>query len=199
MLMEWQAIAEWIGIAAGAVVGLKVLWTLFKKLWNKMGGMFGINELKRDIGCLAEKLDFVVAELHPNGGTSVRDSLNRIEKDLSLANERHRARMLDSPEMIFETDSEGNCVWVNRTYSRGVQRSFVELRGRGWVNGISVDDRDKVVAEWYKAVSEDREFEMRFDFQNPDGEVFTVDCRSYKMRDERTGKAIGYLGHCIKI
>ena len=199
MVTDWLSLLEIVGMAGGAAVGLRVVWTLLKKLRGKLKGMFGIRDLKADLGLVAERLDQIIFEFMPNGGSSMKDQLNRLESDMALANERQRARMLDTPEMIFETDADGHCVWVNRTYSKAVQRNFTELLGFGWVNGIAVGDRERVVSEWYKAVEENREFEIEFQFQDADGNAFPVTCRSYKMRDWRTGKAVGFLGRCDKI
>ena len=199
MVMDWLRLLEIVGMAGGAAVGLRVVWALLKKLRGKLTGMFGISGLAEDLDLVVERLDKIMFEFMPNGGSSMKDQLNRLESDMALANERQRARMLDTPEMIFETDAEGHCVWVNRTYSKAVQRSLTELLGHGWVNGIAVHDRERVVSEWFKAVQEDREFEMEFDFLDLDGNHFPVTCRSYKMRDWRTGKAVGFLGRCDKI
>jgi len=193
MLLEWQTIAEWIGLAAGAAVGLKVLWSLLKKLWSKMGSMFGINDLKKDLGCLAKQLDFVASELLPNGGSSVRDALNRIEHSVALTNERQRARMLDSVDMVFETDSEGNCIWVNRTYARITNRLPAELLGHGWVNAIAAEDRNHVTEGWYTSTRENREFDMEFSFATPEGVKIPARVRSYKMKDTHD-ETLGYLG-----
>jgi len=197
-MTEWTTIAEIVGMIGGVAVGLRIVWTLLKLAYRNLTSMFGIGDLRTDIEALSGQVAFLVSEMHPNNGASMRDSLNRIEADVSLANERQRARMLDTPEMIFETDCKGDCVWVNRTYTRAVERALPELLGRGWVNGIAVEDRDAVVSEWYKSVEENREFEMNFNFQTPDGEVFPVTCRSYRMRSSN-GKIIGYLGHCEKL
>ena len=195
---DWIVIAETIGLIGGVILGVKVAWTLANRAYRNLIKMFGIGDLRTDIEALSGQVAFLVSEMHPNGGTSIRDSLNRIEADVSLANERQRARMLDTPEMIFETDCVGDCIWVNRTYTRAVQRALSELLGRGWVNGIATEDRDTVVSEWYTSVNENREFEMTFNFQTPDGSKFPVMCRSYRMCS-RDGTIIGYLGHCEKL
>jgi PAS domain S-box-containing protein len=185
-----------LGAVASAFAILRYLWPWVKRTFNNM---FGLKDMKADLKLVGERLDQIMAEFAPNGGSSLKDQMNRLESDMALANERQRARMLDTPEMIFETDEHGHCVWVNRTYANAVQRGLVDLLGYGWVNGIALPYREKVVSEWYKSVEEDREFEMEFDFQDSNGNHFPVMCRSYKMRDWRTGKAVGFLGRCDKI
>ena len=197
--LTWDTLGIIVGALAGLVTVLYRAPKAFRQLGKWWGSMFGIGDIKTDLAALSDQMNVLMNEFSPNGGSSMRDLMNRVEKELFLSNERQRARMLDAPEMIFETDDVGNCIWVNRTYSRAVGRSLTELLGRGWVNGIVETDREKVVDEWYKSVEEDREFELTFDFQTAEGTPFTVECRSYKMRDLRTGQAVGYLGHCQKI
>jgi len=197
-MTEWFTIAEIVGLLAGFAAGMRVLWSLGKYLKKKWKKMFGLDALKTNIDTLSDQMSFLVSEMHPNGGTSIRDALDRIEDQISLTSERSRGRWLDAPEMLFETDDEGEYIWVNRTYTRGVQRSLVELLGSGWVNVIAIEDRETVVASWYKAVKEDREFDMEFNFRTPDGVSFPIHCRSYKMTD-RFGEPIGYLGSCERV
>ena len=203
--MDWNLIIEIGKVVGGGAVALAALWKIAPKVWKTMSGWI-MKDLNVQILQMSEDITFIVSELKLNGGTSVKDAINRneetllrIEGNLSLANERQRARMLDTQEMIFETDCSGDCIWVNRTYTRTVQRAMPELLGKGWVNGISVDHRESVVLEWYKAVEDGREFEMDFDFQTPDGVLIPVMCRSYRMRSQNTGDTIGYLGHCTEI
>jgi PAS domain S-box-containing protein len=192
MLAEWQALAEWIGIAAGAIVGVKVLWTLLKKGWGKVGSMFGLGEIKTDIGCLAQKLDFIVAELHPNGGASIRDSLNRIELRQVLQEQRQRAILSDMSIGVFETNVAGHCVWANRKYLRITGRTFEEVEGTGWINILAHGDRDRIIKSWDASIKEEREFEEVCDIVSPDGGVTHCRVQSYKMSDEND--TIGYLG-----
>jgi PAS domain S-box-containing protein len=198
-VIDWQQLAAIVGVIGGCAIALKVLSKFVVQLYRKLQDMFGLKDMKTDLKLVGERLDQIMAEFLPNGGASLKDQMNRLECDMALANERQRARMLDTPEMIFETDEHGHCVWVNRTYANAVQRSLIDLLGYGWVNGIALKDRESVVSEWYKAVEEDREFEMEFDFQDAKGDHFPVTCRSYKMRDWRTGKAVGFLGRCDRI
>ena len=193
MLQEWQAIAEWLGLAAGAAVGLKVLWSVLKRIRTKLKYMFGISALKEDLSEVSKQLNFIVSELLPNGGSSVKDALTRIERSVALTNERQRARMLDSKDMVFETDPDGNCIWVNRTYARITKRLPAELLVYGWVNAIAPEDRERVNNEWYKSVHENREFDMEFNFATPELELIPARVRSYKMRDSHD-KVVAYLG-----
>jgi len=67
--------------------------------------MFGIGDIKTDIAALTKSVNFVVTELQPNGGASIRDSLNRIELRQVLQEQRQKAILSDMSIGVFETDA----------------------------------------------------------------------------------------------
>lgn len=185
-----ELVAGILGALASFGAFVKWVWPWIKGCYRKM---FGAAQVVERLDELSEQVGWLVSEMKTNAGTSIKDQLNRVETACAKTNERQRARMLDSSDLVFETDPDGSCVWVNRTYARTVQRLPQELMGHGWVNAIARDHRDRVMKGWYDAVDEDREFEMKFNFSTPDGDEFPALVRSYKMTDSR-GNAIGYLG-----
>ena len=184
--MDWVTDLPIFITAASA--GLGVIIFLWKKVIKPLCIMFKTHVQN------AEKINFIFEELKPNGGQSIIDAINRIESGLNAANGFQKALLADHEDALFETDSEGNCTWMNRTYSRLVERTPAELTGHGWQNAISQEDRVDFVEEWYSAVSEDREFTRDFRFETPRGKLIPVKVRSYKIPDS-TGQTIGYLGY----
>jgi PAS domain S-box-containing protein len=144
------------------------------------------------------KINAIFEEITPNGGTSIKDKIDRIDRQVTLVNERQKASSADFPDALFETDPEGNCYWINRTYARMVKRLPSELMGRGWQNAIAQEDREEVVEAWYSAAKDDREFVMDFKFETPDGELIPAKVRSYKMTDSK-GETIGFYGNIQKL
>ncbi len=192
-MVDWQQLASIIAVTGGIAVTLRFLWIQLPKGYRKLrDSMLGYAIINEKIDHLAESVERLTGELVTNSGTSIKDSLLRLEYNVALTSERQRARMLDSPELVYEADVDGNCVWVNRTYARAVQRGHEELMGKGWINVIAESDRDEVDQKWYESVEEDREFEMRIMYSTPDGVEFPVMVRSYKMR--QSGETIGFLG-----
>lgn len=178
-----------------SVAGLvRFFWFHWPKIYKKLRhNMFGIGDIKTDLACVAKQLDFIVTELHPNGGTSIRDSLNRIEVRQVLHDQRQRALMSDMAIGVFETDEEGLCVWANRKYLRMTGRTFLEVSGSGWTNILAPEDRDRVVKAWADAIDEEREFEDEYYIVTPEGVRTRVRAQSYKMHTS-DGAPIGYLG-----
>ncbi len=207
--------AESVAAVVAALVGLVTVmyrapkvYRQLKNWWNKM---FGIGDLRTDVSCLAKQLEqhtlaedtndaavavqlkLIVAELHPNGGASIRDSLNRIETRQVLQEQRQKAILSDMSVGVFETDAEGHCIWANRKYLRMTGRTLAEVAGSGWTNIIASEDRDRVVKGWADSIDEQREFEDEYYIATPEGVKTKVRAQSYRM-DQQNGSPIGYLG-----
>jgi len=149
--------------------------------------MFSAGDIQHDMEALIQQVSIIVDEFGPNGGATIKDSLNRIELRQVLQDRRQKALMLDMPIGVFETDDEGEVVWVNRKYLRMTGCALDEVKGSGWIDSVALEDRDRVVQEWNLAIDTEREFESDFMLITPDKEGVQVTARTYKM-DE------GYLG-----
>jgi len=97
------------------------------------------------------------------------------------------------PVGVFEPDTKGHFVWVNRKYLRMTGRAPDEVKGSGWINTIAHRDRERVVNAWNKAIEEEREFEEEFMLITPDDDRVQVSARTYKMSDKDNGP-LGFLG-----
>ena len=197
--MDWGPIIELGKVGGGVFVALTAIWKLIPRgwLWVKNCMMSGI---QHQINQMSADISFIAAELKTNGGSSLRDSvisteetLGRIEAMTWSNNEIQRARMDNDAEMIFITDKEGHCTWINRSYARHTGRAFKEVEGSGWINAIHPDHRASVVKAWYSAARHDREFEKTIVFLDTAGISFNVDIRSYK-KTSADGHTIGFMG-----
>ena len=91
------------------------------------------------------------------------DRLLRLERggfERSLAEENARLRASErrfrtlassAPVGIFETDANGNCLFVNDRWCRITGMTPGTAGGEGWVRALHPDDRDRVCREWYAA------------------------------------------------
>ncbi|MHC4413502.1 MAG: PAS domain-containing protein [Planctomycetota bacterium] len=111
---------------------------------------------------------------------------------MDLNGERFRARMLDTEEMLFEADPEGNVIWVNRTLVRMVRRMPGEILGNGWINMLHSEDRDAVRHAWHEAIRDEVELETELRIISTEGEILPVVCKAYLMHDIN-GLVIGWL------
>lgn len=186
-----ELIQNYAAYAAAGSGALAVLIYIYQK------GIKPVLKAIREYNSLLDKVDKIFEEISPNGGTSIKDKVDSVDRKLTLVSERQRASDVDSVKAKFETDPIGNCIWVNRTYARLVERTPSELMGHGWQNAIASVDRDLVVKNWYDAANEDREFTMDFNFETPSGELIPCRAKSYRMTDSG-GKTVGYSGVVVK-
>lgn len=199
MQHDWQQIAGLLGAIGAALALLRWLWGAIPRLCRRIGkrlsDMFGLSELKTDIGSLDEQMKFIVGELRPNGGASIRDSLNRIEIRQVLQEQRQKAILSDMSVGVFETDTDGDFIWVNRKYLRMTGRAPSEVNGSGWINTVAERDRARVKQEWQDAMDAGREFESSYQMITPDDDRIEVQVRTYKYeRSDDPENPLGFMG-----
>lgn len=148
------------------------------RLWIK--GIFNAGASRRQMHA---KIDTILKEVHPNGGSSLRDSVDAIKIDVSTVKFRQSrlsARVLavmeENSTPMWEADTNGNWTWANAAYLHVVDRSLAEIIGYGWVNSIHWDDRDRVQIQWMKAIAEHRNFEEQYRIVTPTGTVKPISC-----------------------
>jgi PAS domain S-box-containing protein len=98
-----------------------------------------------------------------------------------------------APVGIFQTDANGDCLYVNDRWCQLAGMTRIEAAGRGWVGALHPDDRDRVFHEWYEAAAQGKEFQSEYRFQTPSGKVSWLEGRATALRDG-DGQITGYLG-----
>lgn len=151
-----------IGAAIGSIV---VIITYFRKFVSFL----------KDFISIPETIKKIEAELKYNGGSTIKDSVNRIETRQMLQEQR-LCFVLDSNLSIgvFETDSEGNCTRVSLGYSILAGKTQDECVGFGWVNNIYSEDRDKVFKEWSSSIQQTRPFSLKYRFNSSSGPIDVI-------------------------
>lgn len=97
-------------------------------------------------------------ELKPNGGSSLFDTIKRIDDTLVIHTQKFNFLMTYESKIAFETDGIGHCVWVSPKWQELTGISYEDAMGWGWVNSIHSDDREKVTEEWKDAITSRRPF-----------------------------------------
>lgn len=180
-LPESTAYIEWFVAVAGALAAL----------WAAIRGLIRISKTMDQV---LENSEYIQRELRPNGGGSLRDAVNRIDHRVDTINERQQrselrlaALNMNAPHGIIETNVDGDCVWVNRTFCRWAGRTVVEFMGAGWLNTVQPRHRERVETAWSKAVEDGSELEICFCVQDTYGEVFPVHLIAHPLRDNSGG------------
>src|SRR5262245_42022813 len=104
------------------------------------------------------------------------------------------AALLDlAPVGIFETDADGNCLYVNRRWCELAGMAPEHASGTGWVGALHPEDRDRVRREWYEAAAAGREFVSEYRFRTPEGRVTWLQGNTAAVRDD-SGNVAGFVG-----
>lgn len=167
-------IFSWIGQIAATLTAVGVI---YKFLVRPL-----ILAVKK-ITSMYEKVEGLVAQFERNGGSSFRDSIDRIERTVTLQDSRQRILLGLVPYSVTETDDKGKLIFCNRVFLQWTGRLEDEVQGDGWVNVVHPDDRERLRREWDEAVVEKRAYEARWRMIDIHGRDFYVFCRCFPMVD----------------
>ena len=106
---------------------------------------------------------------------------------------RFRVLTDQAPVGIYETDIHGDCIYVNKCWCKMAGLTPQQALGKGWIEGIHPDDRDKVYNEWYNMVESNGEWGLEYRFVNRSGEVTWAFGTASIIKDD-LGMVAGYLG-----
>lgn len=140
------------------------------------------------------KLNRAIAELSPNGGSSIKDAINRIDTRGEVTSARTLAIQDTSPIPVYECDPNGSNRYVNHALCELFGLDAAEMRGNGWLEGIEPEDRQSAFEVWHQAVVNNVPYEHEYVVVNQrTGE--RIKCRTIA-RAMRNGKGeiIGFHG-----
>lgn len=150
-------------------------------------------------------LAVIQGELTRNGGSSLKDSIDRIEKNVDKVKDRQtainayiRTSFNTNSKPIFECDPRGHLIYMNKAFLEMAQFRESDLLDMGWVNLISPSCRDRVQELWFEAVNDQRNFDEIIEYQKPDGERYAVHVQAYIIRSG-SSRNLGYIGEVTVI
>lgn len=195
---ESAAVVASITIGAFAYVWRKHLrarfqhWRAKVKFYMEIEGYH--KKMLEEIGVLASKLDLIGKELVKNSGHSLRDVVDRIERDQYRGAQWAKFFLTESPFGAWESDADGDCVWASDVLLRMAGASMSDLVGSNWANVIHPDDRGSVFREWNAAVKYERNYRQQYRLLNlTTQEPILIEARGKVVRDP-DGKVAGFLG-----
>ena len=184
-------ILTFIGIVFGT---LTAAYIFYKRVLKRP--VCGFCNSVRSFFTIGGKIERVYSELTSNGGTSVKDSVKRIEDNVVVLMNKHRIIVDDYHTGILETDAKGNITWANATFLEMTSRDLREILGNGWINTVCAEDRERVYRTWHDAFTQQRPFEGAFRMVRPDGKILEVKGFAYPIKGKE--RIQGYIGK-IKI
>lgn len=187
MIIDWIRTAQ---MAEGIIAGLVLLLTLVG-LWKTVKVTQGIKWLwVKTFGATHHKLltnmEILLNEFIPNGGSSLKDAVNRIEDNQESYYALVSARLDADHQAIVLTDVQGKVTNISRAFQEYTGMTLNMMEGDGWVNLIHPEDRKQVEENWKAVVANKREMNEDQRYIRPDnGQELKVHIKVYRQRDSK--------------
>ena len=165
----WR-VTEWI--AAGGVVAVAGRW-----LWKFLCAP--VCKFLRDIATM------------PTSIAHMRQKQEEIGRLIMMARSRGYAMLDTQPHPIWESNSEGDCIFANQNMLSVLGLPFESLAGNAWRSIIHQDDRDAVFEEWDAAMKDHRDFQMQYRWVDKNGNPIGIRASSRRIMDGTN--VIGYI------
>lgn len=148
----------------------------------------------------SRKLNAMVTNWQPNGGSSHADKLHqiaaaveRIEHRESLGEQRQRLLLNLSDVPYIEIDAVGMCSYSNKAWRTLTSLTPAESTGNGWMLAAAPAERERVAKEVASAMTEGRPVTIVFRRVVRRGRS-PVMCMEFEPIRNSDGTVIGYYG-----
>jgi PAS domain S-box-containing protein len=145
----------------------------------------------RDRAYLIRDRDSNVISL--NGIATDITARKEVENRLRESEQRYQTLAETSPNGVYYTDANGDCLYINQTWVEITGLSLDRANGKGWGNALHPDDRDRVFEEWYQATQDGRPFRTECRFIKPNGDVVWAISQALAVTNS-DNEIVGYVG-----
>jgi len=159
--------------------------------------LFSTKEIKSSIDSINKDLLIIKAEVTPNGGNSLKDTINQIK--LMIKIQEFRQFNDSKEELRWESDSHGRFIKTSEGLRKLWGCSTEEMIGFGWQSKIHPDDREKIHSGWIYANENNIPWNAKYRIVNKEtGITYNVLSTGIYLLDGNNEKIIYWLGD-IKI
>jgi len=122
----------------------------------------------------------------------------QVEETLKRSRDYYLQIMEDFPALIARTNSEGQFDYFNKTWLDFTGSTFKKESGKGWMENLHKDDKNKFLELFEKSFKNKKGFSMEFRLKHSDGSHHYLFNMSKPLYDI-DGKFIGLLSSCYDI
>ena len=119
------------------------------------------------------------------------------EQALQESEELFRLLVNQSPVGIYQTNTEGDYLFVNPYWLELTGISPLDALGEGWSKALHREEQKWVLSEWLKVTKMGLEFNIEFRFITPKGKINWVYSRAVPIK--KKGIITGYFGTVVDI
>ncbi len=193
----WEGIISHWEIATALFAGLSAGGTfLYRKILKIRKWYFDMESIRLQMPEISKKLDKLMSFVAPNGGNSVTDKLDRIERRSVLTQQLTWQMRENSQNGEFTADENGNWTRVNKTLLNLINAYEYQVTGFGWLGYVNDSEVDAIKEKYLHAIAEKRgvSFQCHFkrDFDVQWDVIFTLE----PLRSD--GNVIAYVGRIAK-
>lgn len=170
----YYLLAAWIGAAIISIAGFiqsakyinKNIIVPFRTHVSNIGT---VSSMAKDLSLIMPKLNVIVKMVLPNGGTSLSDKLDRVEKSIGILQLRHdkisaitEFNLYNNTKPCFQCNELGENIFINPSYCNLIGADSSALLGLGWRSFVyDLEDYDIL---WKIALKEGRscKFDVTF-------------------------------------
>ncbi len=171
-------------IASGSEKPYEVL------MLRKDGSRFPVEVLGKNLEQRGRALRVVV----------LRDLTQRKEAEAELrrSEERHRALVQATAQVVWTTDAHGEVVEDIPTWREFTGQTRDEIIGSGWLEAIHPEDREKTAQLWKEAIGRKGLYSSEFRARRADGEYRLLQVRGVPIFEE-DGTLREWMGTCTDV
>jgi len=124
--------------------------------------------------------------------------LDRLNESLRQSEGRYRSLTIATAQIVWTTNPEGVVVEDMPMWRAFTGKSEEELRGRGWVDSLHPEDRERTTAVWSEAVRARSVYETEYRIRKSDGEYRHFAARGAPVL-QADGSVREWVGTCTDI
>lgn len=134
---QWSDLESWGSKIAAVTAIVGAVYAAYRVVKNAFVKVLNI----------ANRVQYISEQFETNGGTSLRDALNRIEARQVQTEQRERAFLHTHPNAMCELDSDLRLIWANSTFLDTIDVDTDAIVGYGWHNIVCEVDRERVIEQ----------------------------------------------------
>jgi len=132
---------------------------------------------------LVSSVEDIKKELTTNGGSSIKDTVNRIDRRQIMLDKRSKAIFYNIEKAILEVDESGKILWANEEFHNVMGTK--NLNGLDWVSYIDEPQRENFLREFESCSEKLRE--LKFETVSTEGKRIKYTGFPYRDNDRNFG------------